>query len=726
MITSTLILAALTLGTVRQQPDSLGLRGSVRTADGVPIEGVNVFLLETLEGALTSTDGRFAIRTSRTGSVTLVARRLGFKPVERIVTLPAAPLVITMTAEATTLSPVLVQAGRYTAGDERGATLTTLEVVTTPGAAADVNRAIQTLPGVQTVDEGTALFVRGGDYTETKVLLDGAVLFNPTQLRTPTGTFVGTVDPFLLDGIFFSSGGFGARYGNALSGIASLRTMGRPSRTSGTASAGLAALSGSAAIALPKTLGVRVAANRLDLSPFFRVNGSAQRYDPPPTGHDLSGSVAWNYRPSGEVKLFAIDQRSRLGVGVDEASFGGMFDVETESGTSILNWHDLFNGVASSLSASVARLAHAEDFGAYELVTRLRSAQLSGMLEWAPLAEALTVRVGGEWERVTSAFGGAIPISGDDIGTDAPVFDLRSRGTGERGAVFGESEWRVTSRLGLTSGVRSDRSSLTGRATVDPRLSSSLVVHPAATLTAAWGIYHQVPDPLLFDETFGDPTLAPMRATQLVIGGQIEGERRSARLELYSKRYRDLALVSRDHEVVAGGTGTSRGFDLWLKGPLVAGIDGRFAWSMVSARRTDPVSGIVARAPFDVTNSITATAERMWAGGIMSAIAYRHATGRPFTPVTGATHDAARDVWIPTYGPAMSDRLPAYHRVDISASWFRRFSPSVQGVVFWSLSNVLDRENVHAYRYSPDYSVRIPARGIFNRAHYFGASITRM
>jgi hypothetical protein len=110
----------------------------------------------------------------------------------------------------------------------------------------------------------------------------------------------------------------------------------------------------------------------------------------------------------------------------------------------------------------------------------------------------------------------------------------------------------------------------------------------------------------------------------------------------------------------------------------------------------------------------------------MSAVAYRHATGRPYTPVLGAIHDSARDVWIPTYGPPMSDRLPAYHRVDISASWFRQLGPSLQGVVFWSLSNALDRENVHAYRYSADYETRIPRRSLFNRAHYFGASITRM
>jgi len=725
MIISAFMFAGLFLAGNPQQSDSLMLRGEVRSDAGAPIEGANVFLLETLEGALTGAEGRFVVRTGRTGPATLVVRRIGFKPVQLLLTLPAAPVAITMVWEGATLAPVRVQAGRWTAGDERGATLTTLEVVTTPGTAANINRAIQTLPGTQTVDEGTALFVRGGDYIETKVLLDGAVLLNTKQLYTPTGTFAGTVDPFLLDGIFFSSGGFGARYGNALSGIVSLRTLGRPSRSSATASAGLAAISGAVAVALPKTLGVRGAANRFDLTPFLRLNGSPQRYDPPPIGHDLSGSVTWNYRPSGEVKLFALDQQSRLGVGVDEASFGGTFDVESRSGASIINWRDLFGEVASSLSASISRLTDREGFGAYQLETRLRSAQISGLVEWQPSEQSPTIRAGGEWERVTSAFDGSIPTRGDDVGSEATVLSLLSNGVGERGAIWGESEWRVASRLGVTAGARSDRSSLTGEATVDPRLSLSLAIHPTATLTAAWGIYHQIPDPMMFDREFGDPTLSPMRATQLVVGAQGGGERHSARVELYSKRYRDLALLTPDHDVVKGGTGTSRGVDLWLKGPLLAGIDGRVAYSLISARRTDPVSGVVARAPFDVTHSITATAERKW-GPIVSALAYRHATGRPFTPVVGATYDAARSVWIPAYGPAMSDRLPVYHRIDVSASYFRRITPSLQGVLYWSISNLLDRENVHAYRYSPDYTARIPSRSIFNRAHYFGASITRL
>jgi hypothetical protein len=55
---------------------------------------------------------------------------------------------------------------------------------------------MQTLPGVQNIDEGTGLFVRGGDVNETRVLLNDAVMLSPYNYETPTGNYTVTVNPF--------------------------------------------------------------------------------------------------------------------------------------------------------------------------------------------------------------------------------------------------------------------------------------------------------------------------------------------------------------------------------------------------------------------------------------------------------------------------------------------------------------------------------------------------
>ena len=707
--------------------DSLRVSGTVRGADGAPLAGASVLLLETLEGAVTGTDGRFAFvaRGASTGS--LVVRRVGYRELRRVITAatPTTALEIALVPAGRELRTMYVEAGRYTADAGRGATLTPLEVVTTPGTAADVNRALQLLPGVQQVDEGTGLFVRGGDHTETRVFVDGAPLASPVQLQRQAGTFVGSVDPFLLDGIYFSTGGFGVRFGDAMSAVADLRTQGRPTRSAATISAGLAAVSVTAALPLPHGTGLRVAGNRFDLTPLLRVNGSPRQYAPAPHGYDASGSAHWRYGAAGVLKVFAVRQTNGLGLEVADAGFAGTYATTGVSDLAVLRWEDAIGTVSPSVSLSRATLGSAEAYGAFVLDRHWRATRASAQLAWERSA-LVTVRGGVEAEHLVAPLDGTVPVAADDPGLGARTHVLRSRVRGTRSAYFIESDWRPMERLRVVSGLRSDRSTLTARTTLDPRVSVALGLRPTISLTAAWGIYHQLPDPLHFDPTLGLPDLPSQRATQAVLGVQVgDEEATSLRLEAYHKRYRELAQVTRDYEVTAHGIGRSRGVDVFATGPLALGVTGRVSYSLVDAELTDPHSGRTARAAFDVTHALNVVAERSWGTHWRTAVAWRAASGRPITPVDGADWDVARAVWTPRHGLPMSERLPRFGRVDVSAShlWLPR--PTLRLVSFAGITNVSNRENVYAYRYAADYTTREPVRSIFNRALYVGASLSR-
>jgi hypothetical protein len=108
---------------------------------------------------------------------------------------------------------------------------------------------------------------------------------------------------------------------------------------------------------------------------------------------------------------------------------------------------------------------------------------------------------------------------------------------------------------------------------------------------------------------------------------------------------------------------------------------------------------------------------------LRASVAWRYATGRPFTPVSGATYDASQNVYVPSYAAPMSERLPTFHRLDFSTSYFRQISPGLQSVVFVSLMNLLDRNNVQRYRYNADYSQRFTDPSLFERSVYFGATL---
>jgi hypothetical protein len=131
-----------------------------------------------------------------------------------------------------------------------------------------------------------------------------------------------------------------------------------------------------------------------------------------------------------------------------------------------------------------------------------------------------------------------------------------------------------------------------------------------------------------------------------------------------------------------------------------------------------------ARAPFDVTHSLTLVAEKNFGVSWSASGAVRYATGKPFTPVTSAAFDQAHSVWVPQYAAAYSDRLPPLRRVDLSVVRFARLSPQTFLVLFASVNNVFNRVNVYDYRYSSDYAQRIPIRSLFNRSVYVGGSIS--
>jgi len=323
----------------------------------------------------------------------------------------------------------------------------------------------------------------------------------------------------------------------------------------------------------------------------------------------------------------------------------------------------------------------------------------------------------------TARFVGSIPLSsaGAAPGARSSVFD--SPADGGRNGLFAESDWRALECLRVIAGLRTDYSSFTRQRTAEPRLSAAYKLG-AATFTAAAGEYHQVPDPLYFAAGIGRPGVGPMAARQSVLGAQLGETGDVARLELYDKRYHGLVGLSRDKIVADGGIGAARGADVFLRRQLWPYFSTRVTYSYVDSRRTDPDTRLQAPAPFDITTSVTIVGEQALPAGWSVGAALRYATGKPFTPVTGATFDPQANVWRPSYGAPNSERLPPAERADLSLSRVVRRSSRTQLVYFAEIENLFDRTNVYQYTYMPDYAHRIPVRSLFKRSLYVGASLT--
>jgi len=204
--------------------------GIVKTPKGLPIEGANVYLDGTYDGMSSQADGTFSFTTSETGDQLLMVSYVGYEGYSFFGPVTVMKeLTIKMRDDLNTLDTVVLSAGTFEASDNsKISVLKPLDVVTTASALGDFVGALQTLPGTTTVSEDGRLFVRGGDAGETQIFIDGIRVFTP---YTPTPNNVpsrGRYSPFLFDGITFSTGGYSAEYGQALSSVLLLNTVDEP------------------------------------------------------------------------------------------------------------------------------------------------------------------------------------------------------------------------------------------------------------------------------------------------------------------------------------------------------------------------------------------------------------------------------------------------------------------------------------------------------------------
>ena len=724
---------ALALAPVRAPAQPAVVEGQVRDAQGAPVPYANVQIDGAAVGTAAGEDGRFRFETTRTGSVVLRASAVGYPPVERSLRLRAgdtSTVRLTLRAESIELGEAVVTGETFSTGSPSEATLGSTEAVTTPGAAGDLFRALQSFPGVAAPGDGAGLFVRGGDVTETKTLLDQATVYHPYRYESPAGGSFGAVRPFLVGGTTFATGGFSAQYGNALSGVLAMESKDRPRESSRYVNLGLAAASVSLDQPLVgDELGLRLSGNRSFTGVLFRVNGQRGDYATVPQGMDGTLGLTWDYGPTGQLKLLAFARRNRIGVETTEGAYTGVYRDRTTNQLYNLQWTAQAKGWTVESSASWNAYTSQKTLGALDLSPTDRAGKLRvdatrGGGDW-------TVRTGGTVERRRYQFDGTVPTQPDVVAPDAPTRSVNESVRATRAGGYVEVESSLLSSVVARAGLRTDVHSRAGRPVVDPRVGLAWSFAPNTQLRAAWGLYHQFPELSTYGEHVGENTLGAQRAQHVVLGLRHEREHLLLRAEAYHKPYRDLVVRTGSSRYANDGTGVARGIDLFAKYGSFLGtrVNGWASYSLLRSHRTQPrdrgtdVKLDDGPAPYDLTHQITAVGKVRVIDQFRVGGTYSYVTGRPFTPVVGSER-LESGALLPVDGPVGGERLPAYHRLDLQVSYFWSFNRQQNVVVYAALNNVLDRANAVDVTYSPDYSTRRYRRTDFRRSVYFGLTLT--
>ena len=186
------------------------------------LQGANIYLPLSKQGQTTNKEGEFKLSVPARKQLELVVSYVGY-------TSQRFQLYIT---QDTLLNIKLVQDNQlpdvdiYGSKNDFGVSSSQMSAIELPIAKirqvpalfgeVDVLKALQKLPGVQSSNDGQAgIYVRGGNYDQNQITLDGSPLYNAEHLKG----FVSAINPDMVENVVFYKGAFPARYGGRLSSV---------------------------------------------------------------------------------------------------------------------------------------------------------------------------------------------------------------------------------------------------------------------------------------------------------------------------------------------------------------------------------------------------------------------------------------------------------------------------------------------------------------------------
>ena len=716
-----LLIIFLTAGVFAQ--DKVLIEGNVSDQDGIPLAFANVFIKNTPEGTMTNDNGTFKFFAQRKDKITLIASMVGYKNYSKEFNLKKAEhlkLNIKLNETAVIIKETVVSASSYSSVKGKGVVVNRADIYTTPGGAADIYQSLKTLPGLTQVSESAELFVRGGASDETITLVDQTQVYHPFSFESQYGGLFSNVNTSVVKNLFFSSGGFSAEYGNALSGVLSIETRDMPKEKHLDFGLSLANASLSAEMPIIKNkLGLYIDARQEFTKPIFWLNGGMSRLTNAPTSQNLSGGINYSYSGKGRLKLFTILADDQEGVKVEKAEFNGIFNGNSKNHFfNLQNSYIFSDNLLMKNSLSYNSYFDKWMLGVLDLITNDKIYSFRNELQFEINPGSL-VQSGIDLEDRFTGYDGIIPLYDYDYRPDAPATKINASIHGKRIGAY--SEIQFSKPLGIkdilfSSGVRYDWIPELQLGWIDPRLSSAYKLNNNSTLRFSWGIYHELPDLKLFRPEDGNPNLKPMEAVHYILSFDHSiNESNYFRVEAYYKKYLNLPLSDTFVNYNNNGYGFAEGIDFIYKGIFPFGITGWISYGYINTKRFWMDFEKLNNSSFDITNNLSIIAKYNLNENFQLGLNIKYATGRPFTPIISAAYDNQLKIYKPVYASTNSGRFPDYKRIDLRITYFGQLNPSISLVAYLEGLNIFNFNNIFGYTYSPDYDQKMIIKSYFGQ-----------
>ncbi len=741
-----LLFVFLLLSSVNTFAQNLTLSGYVRSAEtGEEVIGATIFVNETKSGGVTNVYGYYAISLPK-GNYNITYSFIGKQPVEKQISLTENTKIdIELKDNQVQLKTVEISAEKKDQ-NIRSAEISTqkLEMKQVKNLPAflgevDVLKTIQLLPGVQSAGDGnTGFFVRGGSQDQNLILLDEAAVYNASHLFN----FFSVFNPDAVKDLTLYKGGIPARYGGRLSSVLDIRMKDGNSKQFA-ASGGLGLISSRLTLEGPlqkNKSSFLITGRRTYADLFLRLSNDDAINQNQLYFYDLNTKI--NYKINDNNRLFLSGYFGR-----DVTGFGEFFGFDWGNATGTLRWNHLFSeklfsnfsliytNYAFNISGDIGPAtfswrSYLNDYGIKGDFTYYANSKHT--LRWGIQSTLHKFDPGEISAKLEDAFETTTTLSEND---------------GLEHGIYLSDEFKVTDNLLLIYGARLsmfqnigpdniytyDKSDpifyeVTDTTTIaqneiyntqfgfEPRLSLRYTIDETSSIKASYNrlfqYLQQVQSSLSvapYDIWFLVNNNIPPQIVDQVAAGYYRNffdNELETSVEVYYKWIQNQTDLVDNADVLGNelfdgqiryGDGWSYGAEFLAKKQrgLITGWLA-YTWSRTERRIPEINNGEAYFAPYDIRNNLTLAGTYQISDRVNIGANFIYTTGRAYTlPIGKYFYNGTS---IPLYSKRNSNRLPDYHRLDLSVNidGKKRSTPEKRKIESsWNISvfNVYARKN---------------------------------
>jgi hypothetical protein len=524
------------------------------------------------------------------------------------------------------------------------------------------------------------LFVRGGEQNETKTFVDGLMVQSPYTAKMPNVPVRGRFSPMLFRGTVFSTGGYSAEYGQALSSVLLLNSIDTIEKNE----TGISLFSAGASINKSvkwRNSSLSSSVQYINMLPSYSIINSNIKWNHAP--ESFSPMIAYRHKAGkrGMIKVltnFSIDNSSMYYHNPEtwledlvSLKNNDLFIVSTFRGIAGKDWI-INSGISYNFDNEKIKLNN-DDIKTTRQLYELKLSLTKS------INKKINLKLGANF-------------SDEDYSRNYLPYEeklFKWKFNNPVAATFAESEIKLSKRIAARIGGRAEFISLSDEVYISPRGSMAFKTSANSQISAGYGEFSQQAqnDYLMYNNK-----LKSEKADHYILNYQFIKNSRTFRIEGYYKKYSGLVKYDSlyaisDDAYNNNGSGYAKGLDLFYRDSnSIKNGDFWISYSLIDSKR-DYRDYSFSHTPFFISKHNL-------------SFVYKHYISKTDSYLSaGYEFSSGRKYINPNLNFTELQKTKSYNNLSLSIFHFTKVFGKFT-MLFAQANNILGSDNIFGYRYA--------------------------